>query len=121
MPASEALSLFEQLGNGQFSHDDRCFFPTNEALGPVTDCIGLLHCAGRKVIRGCEGEADTTLFLVEGTVAAVVCGKRLRVPWRRRTGTQCMYLTGLRPQEVPRAEESKPDERCKTLKSKEVR
>ena len=25
MPASEALRLFAQLGNGQFSHDDRCF------------------------------------------------------------------------------------------------
>ena len=31
--------------------------------------------------RGCEGEADTTLLLVKGTVAAVVCGRRLRVQW----------------------------------------
>ena len=81
VPASEALRLFAQLGNGQFSHDDRCFFPTNEALGPVADCIGLLHRAEGKIIRGCEGEADTTLFLVEGTVGAVVCGKRLHVQW----------------------------------------
>ena len=65
MPAIEALRLFAQLGNGQFPHDDRCFVPTNEALGPVTDRIGLLHRAERKVIRGCEGEADTTLLLVE--------------------------------------------------------
>ena len=64
MPASEALRLFAQLGNGQFSHDDRCFFPTNEVLGPVVDRIGLLHRAERKVIRRGEGEADTTLFLV---------------------------------------------------------
>ena len=73
-PALEALWQFAQLGNGQFSHDDRCFFPTNVVLGPVADHIGLLHRAKRKVIRGCEGEAETTLFLVEGTVAAVVCG-----------------------------------------------
>ena len=57
--------LFAQLVNGQFSHDDRCFVPTNEVLGPVTDSIGLLHRAERKVIRGCEGKAGTTLFLVE--------------------------------------------------------
>ena len=81
MPAIEALRLFAQLGNGQFSHDDRCFVPTNEVLGPVADSIGLLHRAERKVIRGCEGEVDTTLLLVEGKVAAAVCGRRLRVQW----------------------------------------
>ena len=33
IPALEALQLFAQLGNGQFSHDDRCFFPINEVGG----------------------------------------------------------------------------------------
>ena len=79
MPALEALLLFTQLGNGQFSHDDRCFFPSNEGLGQVADLIGLLHRAERKVVRSCEGEATTTLFLVEGMVAAVVCGRRFRL------------------------------------------
>ena len=91
MPALEALRLFAQLGNGQFSHDDRCFFPTNEVLGPVADRLGLLHCAKRMVTRGCKGE-DTTLLLVEETVAAAVCGRRLRVQWpeeaRRDAGGQ---------------------------------
>ena len=89
MPALEALRLFAQSGNGQFSHDNRCFVPTNEGLGPVADSIGLLHRAERKVIRCFEGEAETTHFLVEGTVAAVVCGKRCACNgWRRRAGTQ---------------------------------
>ena len=69
MPASEALLLFAKFGNGQFSHDDRCFFPTNEVLGPVPDRIGLLHRTERKVICGCEGEADTTLLLVASDLA----------------------------------------------------
>ena len=38
-------------------------------------------CAERKVVRGCEGEADITLFLVNGVVATLVCGKRLRAQW----------------------------------------
>ena len=83
--------LFTQLGNGQFSHDDRCFFPSNEGLGLVVDHISLLHRSERKVIRCCEGEANTTLFaaararrtlfLVDGMVAAVVCWRSLRVQW----------------------------------------
>ena len=47
MPAIEALRLFAQSGNGRFSHDDRCFVPTNEGLGPVADRICLLHRAER--------------------------------------------------------------------------
>ena len=82
-------SLFSRLGNGQLSHDDRCFFPTNEALGPVADRLGLLHCAKRMVTRGCKGEEDTTLLLVEGTVAAAVCrGACACNGRRRRAGTQ---------------------------------
>ena len=42
------------------------------------------------MIRCCESEADTTLLMVEGTVAAAVCGRRLRVQWpeeaRPKTG-----------------------------------
>ena len=34
--------------------------------------------AGRRVVRGCKGEADITLFLVDGVVTELVCGKRLR-------------------------------------------
>ena len=73
--------------------------------------MGLLHssCAKRMVTRGCKGEADTTLLLVEGTVAAAVCGRRLRVQWleeaRRDAG-------GLEPLpdfiSLPRDEEGRP-------------
>ena len=47
----------------------------------MADRIGLFYRAERKVIRCCEGEANTTLFLdsmvaVDGMVAAVVCGRR---------------------------------------------
>ena len=109
MPAIEALWLFAQLGNGQFSHDDRCFFSTNEVLGPVTDRIGLLHRAERMVIRGCEGEADKTLFLVEGTVAAVVCWRRLRVQWPEEARRDAGGLEPL-PDFIsrPRDEEGRP-------------
>ena len=95
MPAIEALRLFAQLGNGQFSHIDRCFFPTNEVLGPVADRIGLLYCAKRKETRGCEGEAATTLLLVEGTVAAAVCGRRLRVQWQEEARRDAGRLESL--------------------------
>ena len=72
------------VGRGQFSleiSDDRCFFPENAALGPVADRSSLLARAERRVILGYEGAADITLFLVDGAVAALVCGKRLRAQW----------------------------------------
>jgi hypothetical protein len=47
----------------------------------VADRVGLLHGAERRVVRGCEGEADTTLFLVGGVIAALVSEKRLRSQW----------------------------------------
>ena len=66
--------------------DDRCLVPTNEVLGPVTDSIGLLHRAERKVIRCCEGKAGTTLFLgKERKSAGGACACN---GWRRRAGTQ---------------------------------
>ena len=81
MPLAEALDAFAHVGSGQFSHDDKCFFPENAVLGPVADRIRLLHRAERRVVRGCEGEADMTLFLVGGAIAALVSGKRLRSQW----------------------------------------
>ena len=109
------MRLFAQLGNfrttivAQFSHDDRCFFPTNEVLGPVADSIGLLHCAERKMIRCCESEADTTLLMVEGTVAAAVCGRRLRVQWPEEARPKTGGLESL-PDfiSLPRDEEGRP-------------
>ena len=71
MPAIEAWRLFAQLGNGQFSHDDFCFVPTNEGLGRIALACSI---APRE-----EGEAETTLFLVKGTVAAS----------HRRCGSAC--------------------------------
>ena len=90
-------------------HDDRCFFPSNEGLGPVADHIGLLHRAERKVVRGCEGEADTTLFLVDGMVAAVVCWRRLRVQWLEEARLDAGGLESL-PDfiSLPRDEEGRP-------------
>ena len=39
------------------------------------------------VVRGCAGEADVTLFLVDGVVAALVQGKRPALSgWRRCAG-----------------------------------
>ena len=81
MSLAEALVAFALVGRGQFSHDDKCFFPENAVLGPVADSIGLLHGAERRVVRGCEGEADMTLFLIGGEIAALVSEKRLRFQW----------------------------------------
>ncbi len=55
MSLAEALVAFAHVGRGQFSHDDKCFFPENAVLGPVTDRVGLLHGAERRVVRGWEG------------------------------------------------------------------
>jgi hypothetical protein len=62
-------------------HDDKCFFPENAILGPVANSISLLQGAEHRVVRGCEGEADMTLFLVGGVIAALVSEKRLRSQW----------------------------------------
>ena len=78
MPLDTALRAFATVGRGHFSHDDKCFYPDNAALGPVADRVALLAGAERRTIRGCAGEADTTLFLVGGEVAAVVSGRKLR-------------------------------------------
>jgi hypothetical protein len=78
MPLSAALDAFAHVGSGQFSHDDKCFFPENAVLGQVADRIRLLHLAECRVVRCCEGEEDMTLFLVGGAIAALVSRKRLR-------------------------------------------
>ncbi len=72
MSLAEALVAFAHVGRRPFSHDDKCFFLENAVLGPVADRISLLHGAERRVVRGCEGEADMTLFLVGGVIAAGV-------------------------------------------------
>jgi hypothetical protein len=83
MPEVAALAAFAQVGCGQFSHDDKCFFQENVVLGPVADRVGLLPGAERLVVGGCAGEADITLLLVDGmvTVAALVSGRSLRSQW----------------------------------------
>jgi hypothetical protein len=89
MPLAEALDAFAHVGCGQFSHDDRRFCPENAVRGPVADRIRLLHRAERRVACGREGEADMTLFLFGGAIAALVSGKRLRARgWRRRAETR---------------------------------
>ncbi len=62
MPLAAALDAFAHVGSGQFSHDDKCFFPENAVLGPVADRIRLLHRAECRVVRSCEGEADDSLL-----------------------------------------------------------
>jgi hypothetical protein len=81
MPLDDALLAFSSLGSGQFSHDDRCFYPDNVVLGPVSDRVTLLAGAERRVVCGCAGEADTTLFIVGGAIAAVVSSRPLRSRW----------------------------------------
>jgi hypothetical protein len=48
------------------------------------------HAASRFVVSGTEGEADITLFLVDGGIAAIVFSQRLRINWlgvdRRASG-----------------------------------
>ena len=89
MPAPAAMTAIGTLGRGSFSHDDKCFFPENVALGPIADRVGLLPSARRLVVSGCEGEGDTTIFVLSGAVAAIVSDRALRSSWaegaRRRT------------------------------------
>ena len=72
------MEAFGTLGRGSFSHDDKCFYPESAALGPIADRIGLLSTARRLVVSGCEGEGDTTIFLLAGAVAAIVSDKAPR-------------------------------------------
>jgi hypothetical protein len=43
MPLAAALDAFAHVGSGQFSHNDKCFFPENAVLGPVADRFRLLQ------------------------------------------------------------------------------
>jgi hypothetical protein len=62
-------------------------FPENVVLGSVAYRIRLLMGAEHLVVRGCAGEADVTLFLADGVVAALVQGKRPALSgWRRCAG-----------------------------------
>jgi hypothetical protein len=78
MPLGAALHAFGGLGAGHYSHDDRCFYPANAALGPVRDRCALLGQATVRVIQGCEGEANLTLFLCNHEIAAIVGDRPLR-------------------------------------------
>ena len=60
MPIGRALRVFGTLGDGAYSHDDRCFFPLSAQLGPVQDRVSRLQTASRLMIRGSEGEKDLT-------------------------------------------------------------
>ena len=109
MPLAEALAAFGSLSRGCYSHDDLSFFPENPTLGPVSDRVQCLHGARRVVISGAEGEADVTLFLVAGAIAAVVSTRHLRVRWleecrRSRSGLESLpdFIA------LPRDEEGRP-------------
>ena len=87
MPAAMALAASGQVGSGHFSHEDKCFYPVNVALGPVADRVRLLLGAERRVVRGCEGEADITLFWsaahgVREALALAVAGGCAQGRWR---------------------------------------
>ena len=63
----------------------------------VPSRIGSSRCTGanRRNFEECEGEGDTTLFLVGDSRAAVVCTKRLRARWleeqrRERVGLESL-------------------------------
>ncbi len=64
-------------------YDDKCFFPENAVLGPVADSIHLMHGAERRVVRGCKGESDVTLF----ALSRRRCDCRLDI----KTGTICAH------------------------------
>ena len=81
MSLSTALPLFSALSSGAYSHDDRCFYPSAPALGPLADRVSLLHDAARFVVRGGPGEQDITIFLAHGSIAAIAAPKRLRIRW----------------------------------------
>jgi hypothetical protein len=81
LPAAGAMEAFGTLGRDSFSHDNKCFYPESAALGPIADRIGLLSTARRLVVGGCEGEWDTTIFLLAGAVVAIVSDKALRAAW----------------------------------------
>ena len=71
--------------------------------------IGLHHRAERQVVRGCEGEEYTTLFLVDVMVAAVVCGRQLRVQWLEEARRDASGLESLPDfSSLPRDEEGHP-------------
>jgi hypothetical protein len=76
-----ALKAFRVLDAGAYSYDGRCFYPDAPQLGPLADRPSVLSRAVRWVIRGAEGEHDTTLFMVEGLIAAVVSPRPLQIRW----------------------------------------
>jgi hypothetical protein len=109
IPAAGALEAFCTLGRGSFSHDDKCFYPESASLGPIADRIGLLSTARRLVVSGCEGEGDTTIFMLAGAVAAIASDRALCATWadgprRRKDGLEALpdFIA------LPRDEEGRP-------------
>ena len=90
MAFEQALHTFGYLDAGAYSADDRCFYPEEPGLGPISDSVSELQTASRLVVRGAEGEHDWTIFVVAGRAAAVVADHRIRIRWdaetRRATG-----------------------------------
>ena len=78
MPLADGMRAFGGLGPGHFSHDDRCFYPDNVALGHIRDRCSLLGKATTRVIKGSEGEPNLTLFLLGLDIAAIVSSGSLR-------------------------------------------
>ncbi len=92
----------------QFSLYDKCIFPENVVLGSVAYRVRLLIGAEHLVVRGCAGEADVTLFLVDGVVAALVQGKRPALSgWRRCAGPRRSRII-TDSIALPRNEDGKP-------------
>ena len=109
MAVADALAAFAQVSRGHVSHDDKCFLPENAVLGPVADRIRILHGAERRVVCGSEGESDVTLFFVDGAIAALVGGSRLRSRWLDAVRRDAGGLESL-PDFIalPRDEEGRP-------------
>ena len=109
MPLGSALAAFAHFGSGHFSHDDKSFYPANPTLGAVSDRVRGLHHARRFVVQGAEGEGDTTLFLVDGAIAAVTSTHRIRTGWLDDCRRSCGGLESL-PDFIalPRDEEGRP-------------
>ena len=81
LPLDAALRAFQPLAVGAYSHDDHHFFPACPELGPIADRPTILARAERLVICGGEGEADSTLFLVDGLIAAIASTRPLTIRW----------------------------------------
>ena len=109
MALDVAIPAFRALSRGAYSFDGRHFYPESAPLGPIADRVSRLQRPSRIIIRGAEGEQDTTLLMVEGHIAAVSAPKRLRIRWledirRAKGGLETLpdFIS------LPRDEEGRP-------------